>query len=69
MAAVQMVIRTTSGDVLTGDWETITGTPEEGHAGFMAALGKPDHVIGVYTDGVATFVRAAAVEWLRLNSR
>lgn len=64
-----MVIRTMSGDVIEGDWETTDLSPEDGHAGIAASLGDPKHVVGVFADGAATFVRASAIEWLRLNSR
>lgn len=69
MAEVQMVIRTMSGAVIEGDWETTDMSPERAHDGFSAALGDPRHVVGIFTDGAVTFVRAAAIESLRYNTR
>ena len=69
MTEVQMVIRTMSGDVVEGDWEATDIPPDNGHAGIAASLGRPAEVIGIPTNGSVTFVRAAAIEWLRLNTR
>ena len=68
---VQQVIRTRSGDTVTGVWEAVDTDfkPQDMHNGLSKILADPNQSLGLYTDDGVAITRVAAIEWVRVRTR